>query len=322
MSKNLSELERVNIRNLWPNEAADFTPWLSEPDNIARLAEVIGMDRLEIEGVEVPVGRYSADILARDTSSEKFVVVENQFGKTDHDHLGKGVTYASVLDAGVVVWIAETFNPEHKKALDWLNDHTTEDVAFYGVVVELWKIDDSRPAVRFNVVSEPADIVRDATAVKAAGPLTETQKLQLDFWTAFRDRLLEKRVVASIGQPRGRYWFNVPLGRTGIILSNTVDTWSSRIGVRVYLHSRSAPGSFPQLLEQRNEIEAELGEQLQWDPNENAKDKTIVLTHDVDLNDRTKWPEYVDWMVNTTAKFRKVFMPRVKELDLSGDEGE
>lgn len=61
MTKNLSELQHVNIRTLWPNEAADFTPWLSEPDNIARLAEVIGMDRLEIEGVEVPVGRYSAE---------------------------------------------------------------------------------------------------------------------------------------------------------------------------------------------------------------------------------------------------------------------
>jgi hypothetical protein len=89
---------------------------------------------LQVEGVEVPVGPFSADILAKDTS-ENFVIIENQFGKTDHDHLGKVLTYAATLDASAVIWIAERFTDEHRKAIEWLNDHTSEGLGLYAVFV-------------------------------------------------------------------------------------------------------------------------------------------------------------------------------------------
>ena len=112
---------------MWHNEAADFTPWLAE--NIEDLAEKIGME-LEVVGQEVLVGPYSADILAKDVNTGDYVVIENQLEKTNHDHLGKSITYASVLNAKNIVWVATTFTEEHKKALDWLNDNTNEDLAF------------------------------------------------------------------------------------------------------------------------------------------------------------------------------------------------
>jgi hypothetical protein len=143
MSKRIGELKLLDVRTIWPTEPTHFTPWLAKEENIARLGEALGIE-LEVENTEVAVGPYSADILARDTSSGDYVVIENQLEKTNHDHLGKAITYASVLDATAVVWIARQFSDEHKKALDWLNDITSDDVAFYGVRVERWTTAGSR----------------------------------------------------------------------------------------------------------------------------------------------------------------------------------
>ena len=127
MPEQLGEFKRLNPRSLWANETLDFTPWLASAENLQRLGSAIGIE-LELENTEVSVGPYSADILARDTGTDKYVVVENQLEKTDHDHLGKSITYASVLDASGVVWIATEFTDEHEKALTWLNDHTSDEL--------------------------------------------------------------------------------------------------------------------------------------------------------------------------------------------------
>lgn len=317
MSKTeFGDIKKVDVKSIWQNEQYNFTPWLAEEENIAELAFALGLE-LEVENVEVAVGPYSADILARDVGTGRYVVIENQFGRTNHDHLGKLITYGSFLDVAAVVWLAEDFTEEHQKALDWLNDHTTEDLDFYGVALELWQIDGSRPAVRFNVVSRPNTIVKQATAAKATGQLSEARKLQLDFWTAFRECLLAKKVVSSAQTPRPQYWFDVALGRSHFVLSNIANTYENRIGMRVYMSNKVADAALEQLLPQKDEIEKELGEKLQWNPNPEKRDKIIALYRDVNLDDRKQWPEYCDWLVDRVAKFRKVFGPRIKSLRLS-----
>lgn len=315
MSESLGQLVNVDVRKQWPHEAADFTPWLAREKNIAELGTSLGLE-LETERVEVAVGPYSADILARD-STGTYVVIENQLTKTDHDHLGKSITYASVLGAKSVIWVAPFFTDEHRKALDWLNDHTTDELAFYGVQIELWSIDGSKPAVRFNAVSRPAEIVRQATATKS-GDLSETRKLQLEWWTAFRKTLLAKGVVASGQTPRPQHWFDVPLGRTGVHLSNTANTYNRRIGVRVYLSGRAGGDLvLERLLAEQKAIEDKVGLSLEWNPNPENTDKVIGVYRDADLSDRQNWGEHLKWMVDTTSKFRSVFGPLVRGMDRS-----
>jgi len=318
MSEELGELCKVDLRTYWKDEAVDFTPWLASEENISRLAEALGID-LEVESTEVAAGPYSADILARDTVTGDYVVIENQLGRTDHDHLGKAITYAAVLNATAVVWVAGRFTDEHKKSLDWLNDTSTEETSYFGVVVELWRIDKSKPAVRFNVVSRPAGMARKSAVTKASGkPLTDDQKLQHEWWIAFHDALLERNVVRSAQSPRPQYWFDVALGRTGFHLSNTASVWNKELGVRFYIWNKvNAVVALEQLLQQKVEIEQEIGAALQWDPNPQARDKTIKITMPADLRNRDKWTEYLDWMVSMTAKFIAAFAPRVKELDLT-----
>ena len=153
----LIKQKQINPRKMWPNEAQDFTPWLAE--NISELGEKIGME-LEVVGQEVSVGPYSADILAKDINTDSYVVIENQLEKTNHDHLGKSITYASALSAKTIIWIATDFTEEHKKALDWLNDNTNEDLAFWGIQLELWQIAEDTASMRLNIVSTPSTNVK------------------------------------------------------------------------------------------------------------------------------------------------------------------
>jgi hypothetical protein len=158
----------------------------------------------------------------------------SQLGKSDHDHLGKLLTYGSALGASAVIWIAGKFIEEYRKALDWLNDNKTEDVSFLGVELELLKIDNSLPAIRFNVVSRSAVELRTVKVTSRDG-LSEGEKLQFEFWTAFEEKLRSTQAVPSTQTPKPRYWFNVSLGKSGIFLSNIANTWDKRIGLRIYM---------------------------------------------------------------------------------------
>jgi len=306
----LGKIKKVKLRKIWQNEAYDFTPWLA--DNLEEIGEAIGLE-LEFESKEVSVGPFSADILAKDTGTDKFVVIENQLEKTNHDHLGKCITYASVLDASAVIWIASKFTDQHKKALDWLNDHTSDEIGFYGLKVELWQIDDSQPAVRFNVVSEPNMAVRQATMRKEQGELSETKKTQLEFWTDFRDKLEASGKIRSLQTPRPQYWFDVALGKSGVHLSNTFNTDRNEIGVRVYIGNKQAEEWLPYFESRKDFIESKIGADLNWNPNPNNKDKVITYTKQFNLEDKNNWKEAINWLVSHTISFKNVFSKLIKE---------
>jgi hypothetical protein len=150
----LGRLECVDPRLVWIHEAHDFTPWLLE--NGDRLAEALGID-LELEAAEHAVGGYSLDLVGRDLTNDAVLIVENQLDTTDHSHLGQVLTYAAGTAASTIVWIATAFREEHRQALDWLNENTSEDTHFFGIELQVVKIGDSLRAPLFNVVAEPND---------------------------------------------------------------------------------------------------------------------------------------------------------------------
>lgn len=320
MAVKLGALKKLKLRTVWGHEERDFTPWLAEEHHLKALSDAIGMD-LQLERTEVPVGPYSADILAKDASGD-YVVVENQFGKTNHDHLGKLLTYGATLGASAVVWIAEEFTDEHRKAMEWLNERTTGELSLFAVELEVLQIDESPPAIRFNVISEPSEIVRAAAVARSSGPLTDAQRLQLDFWTMFRNRLIERKVLTSAQTPRPQYWFDIPIGRSSIVLSNIVNTSDGRIGTRIYIGNEIAGVALPQLESEKLAIESEIGEKLQWNPFPHKRDKIISLLRDVDLSNREAWPEYCDWLIDKVIKFRASFIPRVRNLKFPDREVE
>lgn len=301
--------KQIPLKKMWPKEAQDFTPWLAE--HLEVLSEKIGID-LEKIGTEVNAGPYSADILAKDINSKNFVVIENQYEKTNHDHLGKLITYASVLDAKTIVWIAENFTDEHKKALDWLNDNTTEDFSFYGIQSNLWEVGQDEASLHMDVVSAPNSSVKAIKHVTSAP--TESAQQQLEYWTKFRDKLKATKKIPSLHTPRPQYWFDVALGKSGVHISNTCNIQKNIVRVRVYIENKTAPNAYNYLVSKKDEIEKQLGFQMLWDPNPNASDKTITLEHKTDLEDEVKTEESLNWMVEYTIKVWSVFSKVIKAM--------
>ncbi|MEK9185598.1 MAG: DUF4268 domain-containing protein, partial [Patescibacteria group bacterium] len=151
MKKNLGKIKQVDLRGVFQNEAADFTPWLE--NNIDELSEIIGIEMIDVKREE-GIGKFSCDLIGTEANSEDKVIIENQLEQTNHDHLGKIITYASGVGAKYVVWIAKKIREEHQKALEWLNDNTS-DISFFGVEISAITIDESKPALSFKLVIEP-----------------------------------------------------------------------------------------------------------------------------------------------------------------------
>lgn len=131
----LGKLKKIDLREAWKHEALDFTQWLAKDENLALLSEEIGVDINLIE-TEANVGSFNVDILAEDSNGRK-IVIENQLESTNHDHLGKIITYASGYNAEIIIWIVKDVRNEHKQAIDWLNEHTDEKINFFAIKLEL-----------------------------------------------------------------------------------------------------------------------------------------------------------------------------------------
>ena len=279
------------------------------------LADEIGLD-LEVEGTEVYIGSYKADIVATDEEQRK-VIIENQLSKTDHKHLGQLVTYASGIGAKIVIWICTQVTDEHRQAIDWLNEVTTSDVAFFACEIQLWRIGDSEPAPKFDVIASPNDWQKSLKVSVSTEALSATKKSHLEFWNAFKEYMTEAGTDLRLRTPRPQHWYTMAVGRTGFMITLTNNTQARRIGCELYIRGDKAKKAFAVLRAQSEEIEAEVG-QLDWQELPERQDCRIILYRDGDSRKKGTWPELHDWLRDRSEAFYKTFSPRVRRIDLGG----
>ncbi|MCE5310982.1 MAG: hypothetical protein LLG20_25350 [Acidobacteriales bacterium] len=208
-AKTLGRLQRVDLRDAWSTEAAHFTPWLAQEENLKLLGETVGIE-LELDSQEKDVGPFRADILCKNTVNGDWVLIENQLERTDHTHLGQLLTYAAGLNAVTVIWIAARFTDEHRAALDCLNERTDDKIHLFGLEIELWRIGDSAIAPKFNIVSQPNDWSRKVKVAASSGGASEYKNLQLRFWNAFKEYLESKGSFVRCSKPAPQHWMGVP----------------------------------------------------------------------------------------------------------------
>ena len=315
--RTFGRLERVELRSGWRNEATDFTPWLAREENIRLLGDTLGLD-LEVQKQEAQVGPFRADILCRNTTDNTLVLVENQLERTDHSHLGQLFTYAAGLDAVSVIWIASRFTEEHRAALDWLNRITHEGFHFFGLEIELWRIGDSEPAPKFNVVAKPNDWSKVvAEARSSSGELTPGQEQQIQFWSDFGtviDELGSHRKVPKAGPSS---WVGYGVGRSGFGIYPTVSVSSDWVAVRLILNNQDANAYFGLLLEDCEAIHAELGLDLEWNQKPGRKECGIEIRRSVRLGRPKERRAGIVWMLETMDALDRVFRPRIRALDAS-----
>ena len=317
-SPQFGAIERKPLRDFWPNEAADFTPWLAE--NLPFLGDVLGL-RLELQDVESPVGPYSADIVCRIVDQEHKVVIENQLEQTDHDHLGKLLTYAAGLgDVSTVVWIAREFTEEHRAALDWLNNSTTQDVGFFGLAIEVWQIGDSLPAPRLTLVAKP----NDWSKTPPPQGLSSLQATRLAFWTAFKDFAASEGTKLWLSRPpessslSSSYWPpSMYLAAVASALGDPAGlNAGSHIRVEAILYGDQSEAWYGKLGAKRDGIESALGDRTTWyEADETGMRSRIYVSKDADITDRDDWPNQHRWLLEWLQKFDDVFRPLVQNLD-------
>lgn len=306
----LKRLEEIkDLREVWPNEARDFTPWLARDDNVSLLSEAIGID-IVIEEPESPVGSFSLDLLAKEEGTNRTVVIENQIEDTNHDHLGKLITYASGKDAKVIIWVTKHAREEHRSAIEWLNNHTDEELGFFLCEVKLYRIGNSDIAVKFEVVEKPNDWVK---AIKASDSLKPNHQRRLEFWKGFNEYAYADKQFSKAFRPRKpttNAYMDFSMGSSAYHLAiNQIVKRGGELTAELYIFDDKE--LFHTLYSHRESIESELGFPLDWRELPNKTASRIIVTKPADLEDRTLWEQDYDWIMETLLKMKKVFLKYV-----------
>ncbi len=308
MTKNvipkLGKLKQVELRKVWLHEAHDFTQWLAEDKNLEALSSSIGLE-INLLETEASVGRFNVDILAEEENTGRKIVIENQLESTNHDHLGKIITYASGHDAEIVIWIVKDVRDEHKQALDWLNEHTDDQTYFFLIKMEVWQIGDSNYAPKFNVVSEPNDW---AKAIKAGGgnkSLTETKLLQLEYWTKLKEFAAENSKLKLGHKASPQHWYNISIGRSDCYLALTLNKFNGLITCQLYIPDSKE--TYFEFESRKITVEEQLGYKLQWNLMEDKKASIIEIATKFDYRNIEEWNKQFSWFLEKAEDFKRVF---------------
>lgn len=307
----LGRLEKVkDLRLVWKNEAQDFTKWLAKEENLNLLGNELDID-IDLINMEAKTGSFSTDILAMESNTENKIVIENQLESTNHDHLGKIITYASGHDAKTIIWIVKDVREEHRRAIDWLNEHTDEVINIFLCRIELWKIDESNLAPKFQIVSSPNNWTKTIKR-STDNKLSATNLLQLNYWTKLAERL-EDLTEFNARKPSPRHWYNLAIGSSLAHISLTVYTLKKEIRIETLI--RDNKDLYDYLESQKEVIEKELGYSLNWERLDDKKASRISISKKIDINKEENWDEAIDWHLKRAVEFYNVFSMRIKDFN-------
>jgi hypothetical protein len=300
----LSKLTKLPLRTIWKHEAIDFTNWLAGEENLQLLSETVGIELTNAQ-TEVGVGQFHVDILAEDETGHK-VVIENQLESTNHDHLGKIITYASGLGAEVVIWIVSRAREEHEQAINWLNEHTTEEANFFLIEIEIWQIGDSSPAPRFNVIAKPNDWAKTIKQSGSGNKVTELKLKQQSFFESLREYGAKNaKYIKSWQTPRAQHWYTIRIGSSQAKLSVTINSKERQVAVELYINDSKE--LFHKLYGNKDEIETALGMKLDWQELPDKKASRIIINHSGDFASEQDAEALISWITDTADIFSKVF---------------
>jgi hypothetical protein len=310
----LGSLTPVEPREVWQDEAGDFTPWLR--DNIERLGATLGIS-FDTINTEEPVGRYNADLWGQEEGPPgRGIVIENQLTESNHEHLGKLITYAAGLESDIAVWVAPHFRDEHLAAIKYLNETSEGRRYYFAVQIELFRIDQSEPAPLFRVLAQP----RNWSPRRRRPPGTPSPRMQAyhDFFERFL-KVLKQRAPGVTQMTRVGYqgWLNIPAGKSGFVFAASFAR-GERFRVELYIDEGDKgknKKAYDALESQRAAIQGELEAELSWERLDEARASRIAEYTSGSISySPEKLQELTDWAVPRVLKFRDVFGGRIRPL--------
>ena len=305
----LGKLVKVDLRKVWEHEARDFSDWLVKDENLELLSEELGIE-IEPVGTEESSGRFRVDILAKEANSGDYVIIENQLEATNHDHLGKVITYAAGYDAKYIVWIVREVLDEHQKAIEWLNEHLDDSISCFLVKIEVWQIGDSQPAPRFEIISVKNNWVATLKRSMNSGELSPIKLKQQEFWSALRENFKARDSNMRVQAPGPQHWLNFSMGSSFCHIALTINSKENFVSCDLWTNNKE----FLVFLQEREEeIREELGLAFDWwEANKSGGTRTKLSVDDV--YDQAQFPYLFDWLYEKVKLFQKVFKKYTEEF--------
>lgn len=315
----LGRLERIKLREVWKREDTVFTPWLAQAENLQLLADAIGVPELELIQTERQVSEFSLDIIARVPTTGEIVAIENQIENSDHRHLGQSIVYAAGTQAKIIVWIVEQFSEGHRAALDWLNRVTSDDIVFFGVEIEAWRIGDSVPAPKLNVVVRPNEWLREARRQTTSSGGGVEGDLNAAYWTAFLETAAREGLALGNKGTRARNVYLYLGNDRKIAVVAYVSRATGKIGAYVGFYTPEGPTLANALEAFRAEIEADLGTTYKVEVRSDASAWIAGMASlDAVIDNQDDWQRQHLWLVQDMKKIRDVFEPRLAKVGAFG----
>lgn len=303
----LGKLKEVDIRNVWAHEQYDFSKWLAGEENIKGLGDTLNLSLTDVE-TEKFVGNYRCDILCKDEITGKIVLVENQLEATNHDHLGKIITYASGLDAAVVVWIVASAREEHASAIEWLNKHTDDELSFFLVEVHAYTIGDSDPAPLFKIIEQPNDFVKSVKSISKNSDMSDSERNRLEFWTQLNEVLEQRGKPFNKRKATTDHWYSVAMGSSECHISIDLVNKEHKIRVGVWVSDNKE--LYDHFYAHKDIIEHSCESELYWDRLDNKK-ASLACTYiqGLDFDNQDNYPELINKSIDWVLTLKKAFVP-------------
>lgn len=300
----IGRLQEIDIRELWKHEQYDFSEWLSKESSIGLLGDEIGLTLTEVEK-EVYVGSYRCDLVATDEITGEKIIIENQLEATNHDHLGKIITYASGLDASIIIWIVKEAREEHRSAIEWLNNKTEKGISFFLIELHAYRIGNSLPAPKFEIIEKPNDFLKN-TKDNVGRPITKLNSESLTFWTQFNEMLNERGKPFNVRKASTDHWYGVAIGKAGVSVLISLINSKNKISVEVRIDDDKE--LFDRLAEKASEIEEKLGFKMKWNRLNNKKASRILsYIPGLNFDDKTNYPILMNEIIDKVIVIKKVF---------------
>ncbi len=301
----IGKLTEVDVRELWEHEQYDFSNWLSKDTNLEYLNDILGLTLTDIDR-EVYVGTYRCDIVAKDETSGITIIIENQLEATNHDHLGKIITYASGLGAKVIVWIVKEAKEEHRAAIEWLNNNTNDEICFFLIEIHAYKIGDSDPSPKFEVIEQPNGFVKQSNSSGGNNNLQRRHTERIIFWEQFNQTVARRGKPFNIRKATKEYWYDVALGTSEAHIAITLVNKDGNIVVELYIRDNKA--LFDSLYQNKKAIEAQLDLSLTWTRLDTIKASSVKHTiTGLNFDDHSNYDELINQTIDVVVKMRDVF---------------
>lgn len=303
----LGKLKEIDIRTVWSHEQYDFSKWLASEENIKELGDTLNLSLTDVE-TEKFVGNYRCDILCKDEITGKAVLVENQLEATNHDHLGKIITYASGLDASVVVWIVSSAREEHASAIEWLNKHTDDELSFFLIEVHAYTIGDSEPAPMFKIIEQPNDFVKSVKAITKNSDISDSERNRLEFWNQLNDVLEQRNKPFNKRKATTDHWYSIAMGSSECHIS--IDLVNKEHKIRVGVWIADNKDLFDHFYSHKDEIEKTCGFELIWDRLDTKK-ASLSCTYimGLDFENQSNYPVLINKAIDCVVTMRDAFKP-------------